>query len=122
MKVAGRDPAVARQTWYVFEVQPDEEGIATMKTIRAFIWGSAIGAAVGLLFAPDRGEVTRAQLQERLNQWQGMTQSQLGNLRGTASNAIESGRQAVNSTLGQAQNATNKTADKAQQQVGSTNI
>ena len=37
-----------------------------MKTIRAFIWGSAIGAALGLLFAPQRGDVTRAQLQERL--------------------------------------------------------
>ena len=93
-----------------------------MKTIRAFIWGSAIGAAVGLLFAPERGEVTRTQLQERLTQWQNMAQAQLGNVRGNASNVIESGRQAVNSTLGQAQNATNKTADKAQQQVGSTNI
>lgn len=93
-----------------------------MKTIRAFIWGSAIGAALGLLFAPERGEVTRTQLQERLTQWQNMTQAQLGNLRGTASNAIESGRQAVNSTLSQAQSATNKTADKAQQQVSSTNI
>ena len=49
-----------------------------MKTIRAFIWGSAIGAALGLLFAPQRGDVTRAQLQERLNQWQNQAQYEMG--------------------------------------------
>jgi gas vesicle protein len=92
-----------------------------MKTIRAFIWGSAIGAALGLLFAPQRGDITRAQLQERIADWQNQAQNQLGNLRGSASGAIESGRQSINSTLSQAQNATNKAADKAQQ-VGSSNI
>lgn len=91
-----------------------------MKTIRAFIWGSAIGAALGLLFAPQRGDVTRAQLQERLNEWQNMAQSRFGELRGQASTAIESGRQAMTSTLGQAQQATNKAADQAQQSMSST--
>jgi gas vesicle protein len=90
-----------------------------MKTIRAFIWGSAIGAAVGLLFAPQRGDVTRAQLQERLNQWQNMAQSQMGNLSGKASSAIEASRQTINSSVNQAQKATNMVADKAQQQVSS---
>ena len=101
-----------------------------MKTIRAFIWGSAIGAALGLLFAPQRGDITRAQLQERLNNWTNQAGSQIDTLRGTATSAIESGRQAVNSTLNQAQgatntmadrakNATNTAADKTQQQVGS---
>src|SRR5262245_13940462 len=100
-----------------------------MRTIRAFIWGSAIGAALGLLFAPQRGDVTRAQLQERLNTWSDQAGTQIGNLRGTATNAIESGRQAVNSTLSQAQGTTNTAADKARtatntaadkaQQVGS---
>lgn len=93
-----------------------------MKTIRAFIWGSAIGAAVGLLFAPQRGDVTRAQLQERLNQWQNQAQSQMGTLSGKASSAIETGRQQINTRMGQAQNATNAAADKAQQQVSSPSI
>lgn len=93
-----------------------------MKTMRAFIWGSAIGAALGLLFAPQRGEVTRTQLQERIEQWQNQAQSGLGNLRGQASTAIEQGRQKVNSTLQQAQGATNTAADKAQQQVSSTSV
>jgi gas vesicle protein len=93
-----------------------------MKTIRAFIWGSAIGAALGLLFAPQRGDATRAQLQERFEQWQNQAQSSLGNLRGQASTAIEQGRQKVNSTLQQAQGATNTAADKAPQQVSSTSV
>ncbi|HEY7877912.1 MAG TPA: YtxH domain-containing protein, partial [Gemmatimonadaceae bacterium] len=72
-----------------------------MKTIRAFIWGGAIGAVVGLLFAPQRGDATRAQLQERFNQWQSQAQSRVTDLRGAAANAVESGRSAVNSTLNQ---------------------
>ncbi|MGZ3582943.1 MAG: YtxH domain-containing protein [Ktedonobacterales bacterium] len=93
-----------------------------MKTIRAFIWGSAIGAALGLLFAPQRGDVTRAQLQERLNQWQNQAQSQMGTLSGKASSAIETSRQQINTRLNQAQSATNAAADKAQQQVSSPSI
>ncbi len=84
-----------------------------MKTIRAFIWGSAIGAAIGLLFAPQRGEVTRAQLQERFNEWQNQAPSQIGSLSGKATTAIESGRQTINSSLTQAQSAANTAADKA---------
>lgn len=91
-----------------------------MKTIKAFIWGSAIGAVLGLLFAPQRGDLTRAQLQERINEWQGMAQSRLGNLPTSASNAIETGRQAVNSTLSQAQSAANTAADKARSATNST--
>lgn len=91
-----------------------------MKTIKAFIWGSAIGAVLGLLFAPQRGDLTRAQLQERINEWQGMAQSRLGNLPASASNAIETGRQAVNSTLNQAQSAANAAADKARSATNST--
>lgn len=93
-----------------------------MKTIRAFIWGSAIGAALGLLFAPQRGDVTRAQLQERFNQWQGQAQSQMGTLSSKATSAIETGRQQINTRLGQAQSATNAAANKAQEQVSSPSI
>lgn len=93
-----------------------------MKTIRAFIWGSAIGAALGLLFAPQRGDVTRAQLQERFNDWQSQAQTQMGTLSGKASSVIETGRQTINSRLGQAQNATNAAANKAQEQVSSPSI
>jgi gas vesicle protein len=80
-----------------------------MKTIRAFIWGSAIGAVLGLLFAPQRGDVTRAQLQERFNEWQGRAQTQLGTLREQASGAIESGKKTVNTMRDQVQTMTGST-------------
>ena len=77
-----------------------------MRTIRAFIWGGAIGAVLGLLFAPQRGDITRAQLQERFNQWQDQAQTQLGSLREQASGAVESGKKTVNSMRNQVQGAT----------------
>ncbi len=77
-----------------------------MRTIRAFIWGSAIGAVLGLLFAPQRGDVTRAQLQERINQWQGQAQTQLGTLKESASGAIESSKKTVNTVRDQVQSMT----------------
>ncbi len=91
-----------------------EEVYETMKMIRAFIWGGAIGAVIGLLFAPQRGEVTREQLQQRLNQWQAQAQSRATELRGAASNAVESGRSAINSTTSKTQQAANNAADNAQ--------
>jgi gas vesicle protein len=95
-----------------------------MNTIRAFLWGGAIGALLGLLFAPQRGEDTRAQLQTRLNEWQEQAQTQMGTLKARSTGIIEQGRQAANSVLGQAQQATNIAADTAKDTVsktGSTN-
>jgi gas vesicle protein len=77
-----------------------------MKAIRAFIWGSAIGAVLGLLFAPQRGDVTRAQLQERFNEWQGRAQTQLDSLKEQASGAIESSKKTVNTVRDQVQSRT----------------
>jgi gas vesicle protein len=62
-----------------------------MGTIRAFLWGGAIGAVIGLLFAPKRGEETRAQLQSRFSQLQGQAQERMTELRGKATSAIEQG-------------------------------
>jgi gas vesicle protein len=91
-----------------------------MSTIRAFLWGSAIGAILGLLFAPRRGEETRAELQSRFSQLQGQAQSRMTELRGRATSAIEQGRQSVNTTLGKAQGAANQAADIARDQIGRT--
>lgn len=93
----------------------DEEAGKDMSTIRAFIWGAAIGATLGLLFAPQRGEVTRAQLQERLEGLQNQAQQMLNNLPSSVSDAIESGRQAVNSTITSAQQSANQFASQAKQ-------
>jgi gas vesicle protein len=92
----------------------------SMSTLRAFLWGGAIGAILGLLFAPKRGEETRAELQSRLNQLQGQAQERMTELRGRANTAIEQGRQSVNTTLGKTQSATNRAADAARDQIGRT--
>ena len=92
-----------------------------MRTLRAFLWGCAIGAGLGVLFAPKRGEETRAELQSRLNQWQGLAQDQLTEVREKATTAIEQGRQGVNTALDKAQSTTNLMAEKAKDQVNRFN-
>ena len=67
--------------------------------------GGAIGAVLGLLFAPQRGDVTRAQLQERINQWQDQAQTQFGTLKESAG-VVESGKKTVNTVRGQVQSMT----------------
>jgi gas vesicle protein len=78
-----------------------------MKTIRAFLWGGAIGALIGLLFAPQRGDQTRALLQQRWSQIQGQAQTRL-------SGVIEQGRQQVTSGLQQVQSLANRAASTVQ--------
>ncbi len=89
-----------------------------MSTLRAFLWGGAIGAILGLLFAPKRGEETRAELQSRINQLQGQAQERMTELRGKATSAIEQGRQSVNTTLDRVQSATNRAANTTKDQIG----
>jgi gas vesicle protein len=69
---------------------------------RGFFWGLVAGAIVGLLYAPQRGEETRAQLQTRLNEFQNTAQDRVTDLRAKSNDLIEQGRQ----TLNKAQNAT----------------
>jgi gas vesicle protein len=92
-----------------------------MSSFRAFLWGSAIGAVLGLLFAPKRGEETRAELQSRFNQFQGQAQDRMTELRGKANTAIEQGRQNVNTTLGKVQDMSQRAADTAKDPMSRTN-
>ena len=89
----------------------------SMSTLRAFVWGCAIGASLGLLFAPKRGEETRADVQRWITEWQDQAQSQVTGLREQATTAIEQGRQGVNTALEKAQRTTNLVAEKAKEQV-----
>jgi gas vesicle protein len=92
-----------------------------MSKLQGFLWGCAIGVGLGVLFAPRSGEETRAGLQSTFDQWQGLTQDQLTELREKASTAIEQGRQSVNTALDKAQNTTKLVADRAKEQVNRFN-
>jgi len=89
--------------------------------LRAFLWGCALGAILGLLYAPKRGEETRADVQRWLGQWQDQAQGRVDEVRDRATTVIEQGRQSVNSALEKAQSTTNLVADKAIEQVNRSN-
>ena len=91
-----------------------------MSTLRAFLWGGAIGAILGLLFAPKRGEETRAELQSRLNQLQGQAQERMTELRGRANTVIEQSRQGVNTTFDKVQRSTSQAIDATRDPIGRT--
>ena len=91
-----------------------------MRTIRAFMWGGAIGALLGILLAPERGETTRARLQERFSEWQGMAQTQIGALRSRSSALVEQGRQAANGMGDRARRANTLPADTSRETASTT--
>lgn len=80
-----------------------------IRSVRAFLWGGAVGAIAGLLFAPQRGEQTRLQLQKSWNNLQDQAQSKMQEVRGQTSSAIR-----------QAQTAANKASETTQEQVSRT--
>ena len=90
-----------------------------MRTIRAFLWGTAIGAMLGILFAPQHGELTRSQLKDRLNSWQDQAQTGVGTLRDRTSQLIEQGRKTTNSVLHQTSKANDQLASTLQDAVTS---
>src|SRR5262245_58950068 len=91
--------------------------VESMNTVRAFLWGCALGVILGILYAPKRGEETRADVQRRLNEWQGRAQDQVMELRDKATTVLEQGRQGVNSVLDNVQSATNQAPERAKEQV-----
>jgi gas vesicle protein len=45
------------------------------KTFFAFLAGIGVGAAIGILYAPDKGEITRDKLSGRLQDYRGQLQA-----------------------------------------------
>lgn len=81
-----------------------------MRFIVGFLLGIAVGAAAGLLFAPQSGETTRAQLAER-----GVTLPSGINIndefRSRANEALAQGRELYTRTKGELSNRYSKAKD-----------
>jgi gas vesicle protein len=56
------------------------------RTFLAFLLGAATGAAIGILYAPDAGDVTRAKLRDNLQNYLNSLRSRLAEINDEANN------------------------------------
>src|ERR1051326_6048417 len=82
-----------------------------LSRMRTILWGGALGAGLGLLFAPKRGEETRADVQRWFKRWQGQAQDDSTDLHDKPA-AIEQGRHGVNTAPDKAESATIQAKEK----------
>ena len=82
-----------------------------MRTMRTILWGGALGAGLGFLFAPKRGEETRADVQRWFKRWQGQAQDHSTDVHDKAA-AIEQERPGVNTVPHRAESSTNQKVER----------
>jgi gas vesicle protein len=99
-------------TYRVQEEQPS--------MFKGFFWGLVAGAAIGLLYAPKRGEETRTQLQQQFSSLQQQAQTRVNDLKEKSTPIINQARQTVNTTLNRTQSSANAALDQAQASVNGT--
>jgi hypothetical protein len=77
-----------------FDEAPDDEfgGGSALTFLAGFGLGALLGAGVALLFAPDRGSVTRRRLSRRLRDLSADTADRVGELRHRAEREVRRGR------------------------------
>ena len=63
--------------------------------LAAFLWGTVVGAAVALLFAPKSGEETQRDLREGARRLREEGRERLGDLRGSVEEGVERARAEV---------------------------
>jgi len=80
----------------------------TMKVFFVFLAGFALGVAAGLIFAPQSGEATRAQLSEQGIMLRDRSSGLSGEIRDRATNALSQGRDMYARTKGELTETYNK--------------
>ncbi len=95
--------------------QGGKQGGGFMKTTRTFVWGSAIGAGLALLFAPQSGEQTR----QKLMQSSGQLKEQAQPLMEQAQQKLDQAKQQAQPLMEQAKQQVQSVASKAQDQAQS---
>ena len=84
-----------------------------MRMIQGLFIGCVVGALLGILFAPKRGEQTRADMQRWMVDQQEQAQQRLAQVLDQATTVLEQGRQRVNIPLDVVRRATGQVFDKA---------
>ena len=63
--------------------------------MKAFLTGFGIGVALGVLFAPDRGDVTRRAVRERVSNWRDLLNRQPDSARESVASRVNAGSETV---------------------------
>lgn len=74
--------------------------------------GVAVGAALGILFAPDKGSETRKKIKDKGNDLKGQAVDKYGQIVDAASEKMESVKSKFNELTGRAEKAVNGVADQ----------
>jgi gas vesicle protein len=75
--------------------------MSTTKTLLGFVAGAAVGAALGILFAPDKGTETRRKISEQSNDL-------ADNLKGKFTDLVDGVKEKFSSLKGEAEDVAEK--------------
>jgi gas vesicle protein len=75
--------------------------MSTSKTLFGFIAGAAVGAAIGILFAPDKGTETRRKISEQTNDL-------ADNIKGKFTDLVDGVKEKFSSLKGDAEDVVDK--------------
>ena len=84
-----------------------------MRIIQGVLIGCAVGVLLGVLFAPKRGEETRADVHRWVQERQEQAQQQVAQVQEQATKVLAQGRQRANIALDVVQRATGQVAETA---------